>query len=51
METKKILISRDVVFHENIFPYGLKNHIPTSLFPNDENAPTIDDHDSSVPEP
>jgi len=43
LDTQKFYFSRDIIFHENVFPFSQANH--QSLFPN---APTSFDFDSAA---
>ena len=53
IEDQKVIISRDVVFHENIFPYSLQNShsIPDQIFPTSSNLHHEDSDPISTPIP
>ncbi|XP_075074713.1 uncharacterized protein LOC142162278 [Nicotiana tabacum] len=50
LSDRKILISRDVVFHENIFPY-FESTSPTTLFPDVFSSSNFDYPTSCIPGP
>ena len=46
LETKKVFVSRDVIFHENCFPYMQQDHVSSLPLP-----PLIQDEEDSLVQP